>query len=418
MKCILFFLIFIFSLNSYSQRISYVDKNAKNDYLFSKDNSLSLVSIAKNMNRFNTIRSEKNTVPKIDYISPEMYYFLTKNNQLSTCTVEKSEVYFTPLLNSEGEDSLVYDSNSNSFNPAIVDSKKEYFTDLEDISRIVFFEKEIVDSVSKKKAFVLDKIGFAKKYSNISSKYFITFRVDFEDFIQQKNATLEVELSNEIASKLTDLGNAKSSYSFLKNQQLQKKSGAQIENNYEMEFGVWFEPTPSEIYQNSNFTTVSKEEVLIAINGEDSSYLDSQTNELIPYKIHVIDTTIYWVDLPSPKVFLQFKVVDHTIQNNLSLEAVRFQYKLKNNLSYSVKLSSNSIEQLLASTNFNLFSKSINYKNLNEIPAIHFLSELSNKPAKNYIFNNNEGMKKIENEFFTNPYFIKSDPNFGAFFKN
>lgn len=418
MKCILFFLIFIFSLNSYSQRISYVDKNAKNDHLFSKDNSLSLVSIAKNMNRFNTIKSEKNTFPKIDYISPEMYYFLSKNNQLSTVTVEKSDPYYASLLNSEGEDSLVYDSNSNSFNPAIVESKKEYFTDLEDISRILFFEKEIVDSVSKKKAIVLDKIGFAKKYSNISSKYFITFCVDFEDFIQQKNATLEVELSNEIAAKLTDLGNVNSCYSFLKKQQLQKKAGAQIENNYEMEFGVWFEPTSSEIYQNSNYTTVSREEVLKSINGEDSLYLDSQTNELIPYKTHVIDTAIYWVDLPSPKVFLQFKIVDHSMQNNLSLEAVRFQYKLKNNSSYSVKLSSNSIEQLLALTNFNLYSKSINYKNLNEIPAIHFLSELSNKPAINYILNNNEGIKKIENEFFTNPYFIKADPNFGAFFKN
>jgi hypothetical protein len=417
MKRILFFLIFIFSLNSYSQRISYVDKNAKNDYLFSKDNSLSLVSIAKNMNRFNTIRSEKNTVPKIDYISPEMYYFLSKNNQLSTCTVEKSEPYYAALFNSEGEDSLVFDKNSNTFNQVIVLLNKDYFSDLDDISRIVFFEKEIVDSVSKKKVFVQDKIGFAKKYSNVSSKYFITFCVDFEDFIQQKNAMLEFELSNEIASKLTDLNNAKSCYSFLKKQQLQKKAGAQIENNYEMEFGVWFEPTPSEIYQNSNYTTVSREEVLRDMNGEDSLYLDSQTNELIPYKTQVIDTTIYWIDLPSPKVFLKFKVVDHSILNNLSLEAVRFQYKLKNDLSYSVKLSSNSIEQLLASTNFNLYSKSINYKNLNEIPAIHFLSELSNKPAKNYILNNNEGKKKIENEFFTNPYFIKADPNFGAFFK-
>lgn len=418
MKCILFFIIFIFSLNSYSQRISYVDKNAKNDYLFSKDNSLSLVSIAKNMNRFNTIKSEKNTSPKIDYISPEMYYFLSKNNQLSTFTVEKSEPYDASLLNSEGEDSLVYDSNSNSFNPVFVYSKKEYFTDLEDISRIVFFEKEIVDSVSKKKAFLLDKIGFAKKYTSVSSKYFITFCVDFEDFIQQKNATLEVELSNEIAAKLTDLNNANSCYSFLKNQQLKKKAGTQIENNYNMEFGVWFEPTPLEIYLNSNYSTVQREETLKAINGEDSLYIDSQTNVRIPYKVHVTDTTIFWIDLPSPKVFLQFKVVDHTIQNNLSLEAIRFQYKLKNNLNYSVKLSSSSIENLLALTNFNLYSKSINYKNLNEIPAIQFLRELSNKPFKNYIFNNNEGVKKIENEFFTNPYFIKADPNFGAFFKN
>jgi hypothetical protein len=395
-----------------------VDRNTKNDYLFSLENSLSLVSLAKDIILFNSFDCKVANYGvqfKQFYISPEMHYILTKNNQTANFTEILVGGGFRTVLNAIGEDSVFINDLDEEEN--LIEEFIEFdFTDFEQITRLVIFEIEVLDTLSGARRFVLEKIAFAKKYPELSSKYFITFSVNFDCFVEQNNALIEVELPTKLSNELTDLSNPKSAYSFLRQLQLGNRDIESNKRSYSLQFGDYFTKTPPEIHQNSSYTLQKRLSGLYNTLGEDSLYLNPQTNELVPYYEEVTDTVITWVNIPNPKVFLNYKVSDTNVQGNLVLESVRFQYALNDTTTYSIHLTSSSLDAFFEGTNFNRYTNVFNHTHVSQIPSIQFLQDRAKKPAKNYILNTAKGRKKIENDFFVNPYFIKADPNFGVFF--
>ncbi len=168
MKPSVLFLFYFFVLQlSAQQRITVIDKNGENGFLFDEKNPQSLVSL------FNS-----NQLPfkPMNILTSER---LSTEGFLKNAPVKYGRQSDVALANIYGEDSIALIDGVLQY---VYPMPDRYFTDLEGISRLLIYEHQ-----NEKTEWVIDSIGYAKKYTDGSTlittskgKYELVGSIDFK----------------------------------------------------------------------------------------------------------------------------------------------------------------------------------------------------------------------------------------------
>ena len=219
------------------KRFFVVDKTLENARYFDETDPNSLVALGHYVLR-NKEFLDSGVFIKTNYIIDyNTQDYLRKNGvELTSGYTQEINVPALDVENGEPIYEIIYDS-------IFGDSLTQYlykiyqsvdYSDLSEISRIIFFEKEEIDPETGLKSFTLEKIAFAKKYLNIKDtiinnffndnatekfRYVITYSMTFEDSVSNKNSHLpfSVPINQNRLKELMNPTDKSSFYSVLVN---------------------------------------------------------------------------------------------------------------------------------------------------------------------------------------------------------
>ena len=219
------------------KRFFVVDKTPENACFFDETDPNSLVALGHYVLR-NKEFLDSGVFIKTNYIIDyNTQDYLRKNGvELTSGYTQEINVPALDVENGEPIYEIIYDS-------IFGDSVTQYlykiyqsvdYSDLSEISRIIFFEKEEIDPETGLKSFTLEKIAFAKKYLNIKDtiinnffndnatekfRYVITYSMTFEDSVSNKNSHLpfSVPINQNRLKELMNPTDKSSFYSVLVN---------------------------------------------------------------------------------------------------------------------------------------------------------------------------------------------------------
>jgi hypothetical protein len=213
----------ILAIDGNCQRISIIDKDKSNEFLFDEKNPISLISMAGNFVGGRASNYNCTQRAKTYYMEPEMIDHLTQleiTEQIDTIYGEMT--YEAVASKITGEDSVMFDPYSGVYTTVVHEVQIKSYYDLKNITRLVIFEKQVVDSKTGAVNYEVDKIGFAKKYKESGDQFFITFAVDFKDLMVANQVRLKLNLTNELTQKLCDKKNNSSLLNQLKELQFKR----------------------------------------------------------------------------------------------------------------------------------------------------------------------------------------------------
>ena len=443
----------------FGQRISFIDKNKSNEFLFDENDPISLVSIAKQFAIRKATGYDFRHTAEYEYVGPELISFFSEKNLLDSLQVTMGDIIFEALISKlTGEDSVLFDSTIESLETVIAEFQYKHYYDLNAVNRIIVFEDEVKNLVTGEIKFEINRIGFAKKYKETGERYFITFAVNFKDLMVANDVSVRIPIPFEITKKLTDKGNSKSLISQLKQIQFSRFFADSINNkpNYYgfEDFDAVEFPNPSHMnllfdmdsewtyYENEASKDwpvelpkeLHKREIKYLkgkysrfqvipslVNGEDSIIVDPLTGIETVITQKVTDSSTYWIDLDISSILFNYTIGfrDSTGKGNGVISPVpsglKFYSELAPGLRYHFK-ASNLGEDLVNSSNINLINSVFPYRNSSEFPSVKFFDEYQrNKHI--YFVVNKKGRKYIDKNFYVNEYFKGNDPFFGEFFK-
>lgn len=449
----------------FGQRISFIDKDKSNEFLFNENDPVSLVSIAKQFAIRKATGYDFRHNAEYEYVGPELISFFSEKNLLDSLQVTMGDISFEALISKlTGEDSVLFDSTIESLETVIAEFQYKHYYDLNAVNRIIVFEDEVKNLVTGEIKFEINRIGFAKKYKETGERYFITFAVNFKDLMVANDVSVRIPIPFEITKKLTDKGNSKSLISQLKQIQFSRFFADSINNkpNYYGYYGgyyfgfdaVEFPGTDNLInyydgdadieyyyYENKahkDWTVELPKELLkreikylkgkysrfqvipSLMNGEDSIVVDPLTGLQTVITQKVTDSSTYWIDLDISSILFNYTIGfrDSTGKGNGVISPVpsgiKFYSELAPGLRYHFK-ASNFGEDLVNSSNINLINSVFPYRNSSEFPSVKFFDEYQ-RNKHTHVAANKKGRKYIKKNFYVNEYFKGNDPFFGQFF--
>jgi hypothetical protein len=428
----------LFCSFSFGQRFSTIEKNTSNYFLFDEANPTSLISIAKQIAKNGCYNYDLTETSLTTNVCPEMLDFLMTSKARKYLTDRIGSSYFEVLPNHIGEDSTIL-SEEGFVETVFVLVEDHSYYDLNNISQLVLFEKLVKDSLTDKSSYQIDRIGFAKKYSEIGEKYFITFSMDYKDLMVANGVTLRISVPKELNDQLTDLINPKSFISKLKELQFQKMkldsislamNGTfnNIENSNQIQFDwnfitkdVGLELPDSSFKTKVHYLSNFKFLPIVNLDGDDSTYVNSNGKEVIVGNYETIDSNIYWIDLENQTLELVYHIGDLSDTTGTKKGVIIYKNLvdivsiINTNSTYTYSLG-NIGEPLTSESNYNLIKDVFPYKSSTEFQHVSYLNNFLKSKHK-YHSKNKEVTHWIKENYFVNTYFIAADPNFGEYLK-
>jgi hypothetical protein len=417
-----------------TNRFFVIDKTPENAAMFDPSNPSSLIAFGKYAFEKNGFRFYLKGIA-----DSLVDYFKKESNQISKY-YESSVVY---MIDENGEpvNERVYDEyfgDSTTVYKTMEIETSEY-ADFQDITRIICFQREVIDTLTGKPKFVLDKVAFAKKLPNLIDKYIITFSLQFDEssfsdsvssnsmimFDQKDSKSLLNKVDqNSLLSKIT------TNKTLFKKILIQSLNELLIQSNKEL-----FIHSKKEILIQSdkgllNYTTENTHvEPMLDENGEPVIELkyDALVGDSVvfyKYLTYVIDSSK--VDLTSEyseildtltRIGLDKNSLIELCPQKSLVDSTKYYYVLSFG-SGQVKLAFTK-EQLISIKNARLTSIINEFeKNLtkNETLQVKFINESSKNSTNKYIYPGDSN-EDLLNTYYINQYVPLNDYYFGQFFR-
>ena len=225
-----------------TNRFFVVDKTPENAAMFDPSNPSSLIAFGRYA--FENLNAKGLTDN------------LIKQYQLHKLpmTEGKSNSVIMPIYDKNGFEKykMVYNEEFKDSLPMYLDTTYTIteYADFADITRIIFFEKEEIDTLTGKTNFVWDKIAFAKKIASFDNKYVITacLKQNEHDYLKWVPSPFLLQLDQSESKKLLDAKNKNSLLSMLTKNESFRQSV--IEES--LEVVAYFSTDPNELIDTLN----------------------------------------------------------------------------------------------------------------------------------------------------------------------
>jgi hypothetical protein len=417
-----------------TNRFFVIDKTPENAALFDPSNPSSLIAFGKYAFEKNGFRFYLKGIE-----DSLVDYFKKESNQIS----RYSESRVIPMLDENGENvtELIFDE-------AIGDSVALYktigietseYADFQDITRIICFQKEVIDTLNGKSNFVLDKVAFAKKVPNLTDKYIITFSIQFDESSSSDSVSYNCIIMFDQTDSKGLLNRAD------KNSLISK-----ITSNKILFRKILIQSINENLIQSNNELFIhSKKEILIQSDKELLKYstgnsrvepiLDENGEQVFEFKYDAVvgDSVVFYkyltyvidsskVDLTSEfseildtltRIGLEKNPLIELYPQKPRIDSTKYYYVLSFG-SGQVKLAFTK-EQLFSIKNarltsiINEFEKN---RTINETPRVKFMKEFS-KNSTNKYFYPGDSNEDLLNTYYINQYVPLNDYYFGQYFR-
>jgi hypothetical protein len=333
----------ILAIDGNCQRISIIDKNQSNEFLFNENDPISLISMAGNFAWYDPANYNCTRSTESYYMEAEMIDHLSQREMTDLLDSALTELTFEQVVSIiTGEDSLIVDPITGIKEQITKEVQICSYFDLKNITRLVIFEKQVVDSKTGAVNYEVDKIGFAKKYKELGDQFFITFAVDFKDLMVANHVRLKLNLTNELTRKLCDKENNSSLLNQLKELQFKRFKEDSLRghpNRYSLNTVVFPNPENMASYfdwdenydryyekkANKNWPeelpkALSKRKITYlkdggyfapvpsVLTGEDSLVIDPATGISTTLTELRYDSVAYWIDLDITAMSVNYRI--------------------------------------------------------------------------------------------------------------
>jgi hypothetical protein len=462
--CIYTLSIFL-SIYGNSQRVSIVDKDKSNEFLFDEKNPISLISMAGNFANYGPSNYNCTSRTESYYMGAEMIYHLSQREMTELLDSVLTELTFEIVVSTiTGEDSLIVDPVTGHKEQKVKEVQTKLYYDLKNITRLVILEKQVVNSKTGAVNYEVDKIGFAKKYNEFGDQFFITFAVDFKDLMVANEVRLKLNLTDELTRKLCDKESNSSLLNQLKELQFERFKEDSLKgypNRYSLNsvdflnpedmayvfdederYDRYYEKKANKNWREELPKALSKRKITYlkdggylapvasVLTGEDSLVTDPATGISTTLTELRYDSVAYWIDLDITAMSVNYKIGsdcfgDSTGKSFGAIDSKPSRIKFYSELGdpglryhFTVGVDyipGNLTDDLLSLENLKLLNDFFPYSNSSEFPYVKFFDSYQ-KNDHTFYTANKKGKAFIKKTFYVNEYFPTADPFFKDYF--